>query len=168
MGSEHAISDENATRALLWEEVRKLDDNKERLIVGPHYETISPDGRVLRVHLRPFMENHSELEAISDAFIETAKSFERSIANLRRYWSYTEQMAAAGRLPSDSFQLASFLPSKRIANFWQSIIQTATGQPIDQPTELLPENFCLFFSLPTPCHSQISNAEASQTTYTIQ
>ena len=113
MGSEHAILDVNATRARMGNEVQNL----EHEIIWSRYENISPDGRIFRIHLRPFLENDFELDAINESFIQTAKSYDGSIATLRRYWFYTEQMAAAGRLPFELFQLRHFFTTQEDSQF---------------------------------------------------
>ena len=113
MGSEHAILDVNATRARMGEEVRNLDHE----INWPRYENISPVDRIFRIHLGPFRENDFELDAINESFIQTAKSYDGSIAILRRYWFYIEQMAAAGRLPFELFQLRHFFGTQEDSQF---------------------------------------------------
>jgi hypothetical protein len=99
-------------------EVRILEhETVEYTIAERHYESISPGGCVFRIHLRPFCESDSDLNAINESFIQTAKSFEGSIANLRRYFFYSEKMAVSGRLPFEPFQLRRFFAAQEDRHF---------------------------------------------------
>ena len=118
MGGEHAISDIDAARAGMISEISNLEhETVEHTIAERQYESISPDGRVFRIHLGPFRESDSDLHAINESFIQTAKSFESSTANLRRHWFYSEQMAASGRLPFEPFQLRRFFAAQEDRHF---------------------------------------------------
>jgi len=95
MGSEHAVSDTDMARAWLECELEALADGP----VEPAVEAISPDGRVVRINLRPYFAAKGDRSALIAAIVRTANEYKGTEARLRRYWSYAERMAVDGELP---------------------------------------------------------------------
>ncbi|MBE9479823.1 MAG: hypothetical protein IMY80_07640 [Chloroflexi bacterium] len=89
MGSEHAVQDLDVTRAFLEREVNELADGPEE----PLEDIISADGRMARIHLRPYIASNASLENLFQAFVRTANEFEGSTMRLKRYRSYAERLA---------------------------------------------------------------------------
>jgi hypothetical protein len=81
MGPEHAVSDEAGARKWLLEEIRNLGSGPEEPLV----DSISPDGGVVRVHLRPFVRAKADVEQLLDAFLYTAHEFHGSTQRLETY-----------------------------------------------------------------------------------
>jgi hypothetical protein len=52
MGSEHAVKDSASTAKWMEDEIAGLDMNKDDALI----DTLSPDGRIVRVNLRPFLK----------------------------------------------------------------------------------------------------------------
>ncbi|HVZ63242.1 MAG TPA: hypothetical protein VG936_01545 [Lacunisphaera sp.] len=95
LGSEHAAVDEATARRWLEQEVAGLGAGPAEPLVDP----ISPDGRIVRMHLRPFVEQHGDLGKLAAAFVETAKTFRGSKNSLAAVWAEVIRLAARGKLP---------------------------------------------------------------------
>lgn len=81
MGSEHAVTDREHARAWLEEEISMLPAGIEEPLLDP----ISPDGNILRVHLRPFLRQGLPPELLLEAFLKTAGGYKGSINTLKEY-----------------------------------------------------------------------------------
>jgi hypothetical protein len=103
MGSEHVLSEFAAARSRIQDEINSFTGGG-----NVRCESISPDGTIFRIHLRPFAENPDHLDAIGEAFVLTYRSSEGSTARLRLFWSAVEQICSAGHLPFEPFQLRQF------------------------------------------------------------
>jgi len=69
-GSEHAVPDLASAGAMLDEEIQTLATREGA--DEPLLEAIAPGGRVVRVHLRPYLAAGGDPEALLVAFLETA------------------------------------------------------------------------------------------------
>lgn len=105
MGSEHALRDESAARESLAQELDQADGGTNEPLVDP----ISPDGRIVRVHLRPFARLALRQESLLQAFIRTAKEIIPSVECLGEYAAAAGGLAEAGMLGFARSQLAAFL-----------------------------------------------------------
>lgn len=94
-GSEHAIADPGTAQRWLEHELGELAHGPEEPLVDP----ISPDGRVGRIHLRPYVASGKDLTQLLEAFLHTAHTYHGSESTLYRLWGYAECMATAGLLP---------------------------------------------------------------------
>jgi hypothetical protein len=94
LGSEHAVSDGAQAREWLTREVALLGAGPSEPVEDP----ISADGRVVRVHLRPYVAMGGDPARLLDAFIRTANEYQGSTSLLRVYWGCAEFMASQGRL----------------------------------------------------------------------
>jgi hypothetical protein len=105
MGSEHAAPEETRARLWLFNEIRDLGEGPEEPLVDP----ISPDGALVRVHLRPFMRANLEVEKLLAAFLDTARGIHGSVARLESYARVAVQLAGEGGLPFGAVELESFI-----------------------------------------------------------
>ena len=112
LGSEHAVRDTNAVRNWLERELRELGAGPTEPVVEP----LSPDGRIVRVNLRPYIAAGDDPEALLEAFIHTASAHRGTSAELRGYWRVAEQMAKEGQLPFNEEQLRNFFERMEAAN----------------------------------------------------
>lgn len=99
MGSEHAVGDSVAVR--LWME-RELTTMGEGPAAGAHepmIDTIAPGGRVVLVHLRPWVAAGRSTDSLVTAFVRTAELFQRDTALLARRLAIADTLAARGELP---------------------------------------------------------------------
>ncbi len=82
-GGEHAIPSEAAARRWLEEEWASLapPDPGE-----PLWEPLSPDGRIGRLHLRPYRAQGGATGPLLAAFLDSARSFDASPDRFRAAW----------------------------------------------------------------------------------
>jgi len=104
LGAEHAVPDVAAAQDWLERELRQLGAGPPEPIV----DVISPDGCLVRVHLRPYVAAGGDPGALLTAFVRTAKEHGGTGEQLRRYWSYAVRLAAMGGLPFNQTDLRSF------------------------------------------------------------
>ncbi|HVT72982.1 MAG TPA: hypothetical protein VHD61_07580 [Lacunisphaera sp.] len=95
LGSEHAALDEATARQWLEREVAGLGPGPAEPLIDP----ISPDGRIVRIHLRPFVEQHGDVRKLAAAFVQTARTFHGSKQELAAAWAGVVRLAAEGGLP---------------------------------------------------------------------
>ena len=82
-GSEHAVP--SAERARAWLE-REIAAMGAATIDEPVFDPLSPTGKIVRVHLRPFMAQGGDPEILLNAFLCTANEFEGSKVSFEQYW----------------------------------------------------------------------------------
>lgn len=109
MGSRHAGLDSAMAAAWLDREIAGLDAGPDEPVV----DTISGDGRMVRVNLRPFLAAGGDRAALVAAFVRTAREHVGSEGDLRRRLGYAERMADAGLIPVGRPSLRSFFESMR-------------------------------------------------------
>jgi hypothetical protein len=112
-GSEHAVSDVARARAWLKRELAQLGPGPTEPLLDP----ISPDGGILRVHLRPFVRQQLDEEALLQAFVQTASAFQPSAGRLLDYGAVAAQLAQEGILPFSAEQVSHYLNDLRMAGF---------------------------------------------------
>jgi hypothetical protein len=94
-GSHHRVNDAEQARRHLERELEELPEGPP----DPTLDPISPDGRILRVHLRPYLIGGGDPNRLLAAFVRTASEFHGSLGQFKLYWSSVEEMARADRLP---------------------------------------------------------------------
>jgi hypothetical protein len=112
-GSEHAVADCEAARGGLEREIRALLHGSDEPLVDP----IAPDGRLVRINLRPYLAARGDLAALLRAFVRTARQYHGAEATLQRYWSIVEQLAATGLLPFARAELQQFFAKMQAQGF---------------------------------------------------
>jgi hypothetical protein len=95
LGSEHAIGDAAEAARWLERELAGLGPGPDEPLVEP----ISPDGRIVRVHLRPFVARQGDRTRLLAGFVQTAKAFKGSRPALEAAWTQVVQLAEAKELP---------------------------------------------------------------------
>jgi hypothetical protein len=129
LGSEHAVSDVQAARDGVMRELAGLVGDPEE----PSIDPISPDGRILRVHLRPFVAAGSDPEELLQAFVRTANGFKGSMSQLRRYWACVVELSTDGQIPFDLGDVLRFLEKMETASF-AAVHHSAQYQAAYQPS----------------------------------
>lgn len=95
MGSEHALGDAGIARSL-------LDREAANLGYGPHdplVDPISPDGRIVRIHLRPYIHAGRDLVKLLAAFIKTANEWRGLPECLKQYCTDAAMVVKDGLFP---------------------------------------------------------------------
>ena len=113
MGPEHALSDEAQTRKLLLQEISQLQDGPDE----PLAEKISPDGRLARVHLRPFIKQGHEPELLLKAFLASAHTFLPSRDKLVTYAGKASEAACEGKIHFTQSMLQAHIAKLGAAGF---------------------------------------------------
>jgi len=109
MGSEHAITDEDSAWARLEQEVVKL--NKD--VRAPELEDLSPDGRIVRVNLRPYLLSGGDIERLFKAFMQTSKEFQGDERNLDRYATWAMALVEVNEISLSQGEFAEFFEQRR-------------------------------------------------------
>jgi hypothetical protein len=113
MGSEHGVRDESSLRDWLLQELGQLGPGPAEPLVDP----ISPDGRIVRVHLRPYSTLQFQPETLLLAFIRTTREFSPSPERLAEYAAVATQLTGEGKLPFSRGMVANFMADMRARNF---------------------------------------------------
>jgi hypothetical protein len=113
MGSEHGMSNESSTRDWLMQELAHLGPGPDEPLVDP----ISPDGCIVRVHLRPFAILQFQPEPLLQAFIRTAREVSPSQERLAEYAAAAIQLAEEGLLPFSVSLVTNSVADRRAQDF---------------------------------------------------
>jgi hypothetical protein len=92
MGSGHAVRDEQVARDCLEQELIQMGAGPD----DPQMDPLTPDGQILRIHLRPYLRTGRDPEALLRAFIQTANEWHPSLDKLKAYAAAAWQLAQAG------------------------------------------------------------------------
>ena len=113
MGSEHGMRDKTSLRDWLLQELAQLGPGPVEPLVDP----ISPDGHIVRVHLRPFTILQYPLEPLLQAFIRTSREVSPSTQRLEEYAADAILLAGKGMLPFSRALVANFMADMRARDF---------------------------------------------------
>lgn len=111
LGSEHAVKDAVRVQAWLERELAEMGPGPDEPLIDP----ISPDGAILRVHLRPLVRLGLDPYRLNQAFIQTANTFPGSPQRFDDYAACAVQLAADGELPCTARGLQAFITQLRQA-----------------------------------------------------
>ena len=95
LGPGHAVKDAAAASAWLEKEAAELGPGP----VEQDRDVISPDGKLARVHLRPWLSAGRSLDELNRAFVETANNYPPSREKLEKFCGCLGDLAAAGGIP---------------------------------------------------------------------
>ena len=101
-GVGHIISEK--AKDFLYEEANRvnLKDYPERALIEP----VSPDGKMVRVYLRPFMRANLSLDQLFDVMIKSAQR-QGDPELFKMYWSNFLEMVDSGVLSFDPMKLGA-------------------------------------------------------------
>ena len=71
-------------------------------------DPISPDGRLVRVHLRTYLENGNDIDHLAAAFVDTANTYPAAPDKLAKFCGCLGDLAAAGGIPFARDEVESF------------------------------------------------------------
>lgn len=114
-GAEHALSDICTARGYLEYEWSHLTSGP---MGEPLFEPLRPDGRLGRLHLRPYRAQGGDVEQLFQLWLLTAECVHGTVDALREVWHDVECLARSGDLPFAINELNAF---------WN--IQAAQGFP---------------------------------------
>ena len=113
LGSEHAIRDEQAARDWLERELAEMGAGPDDPLMDP----LSPDGQILRVHLRPYLRAGKDPETLLQAFIQTATEWRGSPEKLKEYGAAAARLAQAGTGPIRREEIEAFFANMEEQDF---------------------------------------------------
>jgi hypothetical protein len=113
MGSEHALKDESKVADWLLRELEEMGPGPEEPLLDP----ISPDGLILRVHLRPFARHGFDHSLLADAFIQTAREYQGSQKLIEDYKHNAVELARDDKLHIDRKEIIGFFEEMKAADY---------------------------------------------------
>jgi hypothetical protein len=112
-GSEHAVGDRADAAAWMTRELRELD-TLPATIDEPLVEPLPPDGRFVRVHLRPFIATGGDPEKLVDAFVATANA---PVSDVAEFSCAAAGAAKALESRGESASTRAFFEARRKAGY---------------------------------------------------
>lgn len=113
MGNGHLFTDTAGAKLYLLNELDEVEaDTTEPLI-----EPLSPDGRIVRMNLRPFKARGGDADQLFDAMIRSANTFEQRPDDLERWWTEILDEAEYGTIPSDRTSLQALFDRVKAEGF---------------------------------------------------
>lgn len=103
-GSEHAVKDTIAVRKWMENEISNLDLS----INDEMFNQLSPDGKLVRINLRPYLNKGFDPNLLLDAFIKTANNFKGKANDFKMYWKAAEKLAKSNKFKFTSEELNAF------------------------------------------------------------
>jgi hypothetical protein len=115
MGAEHALTNESGVREWLVRELAELSPDAG--IAEPLLDPLSPDGQLVRMHLRPFVCRGLEPEPLLHAFFRTARERTPAPEQLMASAEVAVQLAHEKLLPFDADALTTFFTERQAQGF---------------------------------------------------
>ena len=95
LGADHAVDSAQSAHARLQAEMAALGSGPEE----PLLDRISPDGRLARVHLRPYLAARHDPAALADAFVRSTQVCPPAPDKLVKFCGCLGDLADAGGIP---------------------------------------------------------------------
>jgi len=112
-GSEHAVSNIAVARQWLDRELEDLSDGPDEPLV----DRLGRDGRIVRIHLRPFMAEGGEPEQLLEAFVTTAAESYGGRTALECALATARELAHRDKLPWDAASIDGYLDSRAAEDY---------------------------------------------------
>jgi len=113
LGCEHAVRDEASAQEWLERELREMGDGPDE----PLFDPVSPDGEIVRVHLRPYFRAGKDPQKLLQAFVKTSRIFPGSHATFQAYWREAVAMCKEGKLPFEKQAVETFFGEMKTQGF---------------------------------------------------
>ncbi len=95
LGNSHAVGSPGEVARRLEEEIACMGEGPSE----PLWEPISPDGRLVRVHLRSYVADKHDLQALADAHMRSPETCPPAPERLARFCGCLGDLASEGILP---------------------------------------------------------------------
>jgi hypothetical protein len=69
---------------------------------------LSPDGKLVRINLRPFLKKGYDPNLLLDAFIRTANNYKGSIKNFKLFWKAAKELAKTKKFTFTAEEMNNF------------------------------------------------------------
>lgn len=116
LGAEHAVTDEAGAHRWMEQELAALGDSPAEPLIDP----ISPDGALVRVHLRPFVAHGGDPAKLVRAFAQTAGRKFGTRDDLAAAWAQVVALAREKKLPFSDEAARAFGEKMRAAG-WPAV-----------------------------------------------
>jgi len=113
MGSGHAVASIERAGESLQEELAGLGEGPDEPLLDP----ITPDGVIVRVHLRPLVQKGLPPKVLLDAFLKTANQFRGDEHVLKKYIMESIELAERSRIHMRPHDLKRYLGLVSSAGF---------------------------------------------------
>lgn len=127
LGPAHAV-ESLAARDRLTREAADLGDGPDEPLADP----ISPDGRLVRVHLRPYVARGRDLNSLADAFAETARTWTPATEKLAKFCGCLGDLADAGGIAFARIDVVAYM-NARAAEGWPAVRHSAAFRAAWRP-----------------------------------
>lgn len=97
MGSEHAVKNPASAEEWMKREINNLDLSINENLV----DTLSANGNIVRINLRPYLKLGYNPDSLVKKFILTANEYSGNLDTLKRYISIARRMIKRNQLPLD-------------------------------------------------------------------
>ncbi len=113
MGSEHAVKDTAAVRKWMENEIANLDWNHTEALI----DTLSHDGNIVRVNLRPYLKDGYDPEKLLKAFINTANEYKSNKGTLEKYIEIVLEMIDNGEIIFPAVEAKKYFVEQKLKGF---------------------------------------------------
>jgi hypothetical protein len=113
LGSQHAINDEKVARSWLERELVEMGVGPEDPLLDP----LPPDGSIVRVHLRPYLQAGKNPETLLQAFIRTANDWRGSSEKLIQVGAAAARLAHTERWSIQPEEIEAFFEEMESQDF---------------------------------------------------
>ena len=127
LGPAHAVEG-LAARERLSREAANLGEGPDEPLADP----ISPDGRLVRVHLRPYVAQGRALNSLADAFAETARTWTPATDKLARFCGCLGDLADTGGIAFARSEVIPYM-NARAAESWPAVRHSAAFRATWRP-----------------------------------
>ncbi len=128
LGSEHAVGDTEAATHWMERELATMGPGPDE----PLFDPISPDGRLVRVHLRPFVAQKGDPARLVAAFVQTANTDHGSSETLAAAWMQLVALTESRTMPFTP-EAAREYGRKMAAAGWPAVRHSKTFRERYQP-----------------------------------
>jgi hypothetical protein len=113
MGNGHLFTDTAGAKLYLLNELDEIEaDTTEPLI-----ELLSPEGRTVRLNLRPFKARGGDADELFEAMVRSATTFGQDPERLERWWNEIMDEAEYGTIPNDRSTLRQLFERMKADGF---------------------------------------------------
>lgn len=112
-GSAHAVNDTSMVKNWMKREIAGMDYSVHDELI----DTLSPEGSIVRVNLRPYIKKGYDTEILLDAFIKTANNHKGAMNTFQEYWEAAEKLTVLGKFQFGLSELNNFYEKMKAENF---------------------------------------------------
>ncbi|HVO42602.1 MAG TPA: hypothetical protein VMT34_08265 [Aggregatilineales bacterium] len=98
-GPGHSILNAKSAREWLDRESEQVIPNADELLT----ESIHPDGAMVRIHLRPYLAQHGDLNDLLDGYIQSSKVVAGDLTTMAAWWGIAQNLTAPAAPLADRF-----------------------------------------------------------------